>query len=49
MLKIGRRSNTGDYALQLTIEEIRAPSEQSPCSVVGHCECKIREMASRLK
>ena len=48
MLKIGRGSNTGDYALQLMIEEIREPSEKSPCNVVVHRKSKIREMASRL-
>ena len=34
MLKIGKRSNTSNYSLQLMIEEIREPSEKSPCNVV---------------
>jgi len=49
MLKIGRRRNTSNYSLQLMIEEIREPSEQSPCNVVVHCKSEIREMASWLK
>ena len=38
-----------NYSLQLMIEEIREPSEQSPCNVVVHCKSEIREMASWLK
>ena len=48
MLKTGRGSKTSNYSLQLMIEEIREPNEQSPCNVVVHCEGKIREMASQL-
>ena len=44
-LKIGRRSNTSNYSLQLMIEEMREPSEQSLCNGVVHCKGKIREMA----
>ena len=49
MLKIGKRSNTSNYSLQLMIEEIREPNEKSPCNVVAYRKGKIREIASWLK